>query len=70
MNDTTFVAIVGVFLIVGLFVSFAFGISIDLDASLVQRAIQVCEQANSTLTSVDFTEATCANHAVISLYAK
>ena len=66
MNDTTFVMICAA----GLVACFFMGISIDLDASLVQKAIQVCEQANSTLTSVDFTEATCANHAVISLYAK
>ena len=65
-SEATLVAL----LVVWMFVSFAVGISIDLDVSLVQRAIQVCEQANSTLTSVDFAEATCANHAVISLYAK
>lgn len=58
------------FAVLAAIVGFGVGIYCDLGAETIQEAIRVCEQANSTMKSTDFSAVTCANHAVIPLYAK
>lgn len=57
-------------LVTGFFSLVMWATDLDISAARIEAAMTVCKDANSTLVSTDWHEATCANQATIPFKVK